>query len=58
MSAAFSPIMIVGAFVFEPINEGITELSQMRSPSMPLTLSCGSTTAISSVPILQVQVAW
>ena len=30
-SAARSPIMIVAALVFDPISDGITELSQMRA---------------------------
>ena len=33
---------------------GITELSQTRKPSMPRTLSCGSTTESASPPMRQV----
>jgi hypothetical protein len=53
-SAAFSPIMMVAAFVFDPIRLGMTELSQIRNPSSPCTRNAGSTTAIASTPILQV----
>ena len=56
MSEAFSAIMIVGALVFEPTRLGMVELSQIRIPSSPRTRSSGSTTAISSTPILQLQV--
>src|SRR5437870_461473 len=38
-SAAFSPIMMAGAFVLELTRRGITELSQTRKPSMPRTRS-------------------
>src|SRR5437868_14623282 len=54
MSAAFSPIMMVGALVLPPIKVGITEASTMRRPSRPRTFSFGSTTAKASTPILQV----
>src|ERR1017187_1670239 len=55
MSAAFSPIMMVGALVLPPIKVGITEASTMRRPSIPQTFSFGSTTARGSLtPILQV----
>ena len=57
-SLAFSAIMIVGAFVLEPTRLGMIELSQIRMPSSPLIRHCVSTTDISSVPILQVQVGW
>ena len=55
-SAARSAIMIVGAFVFDPTNVGITEASTTRSPAIPRTRKSASTTAIwsSSRPILQV----
>ena len=58
MSLAFSAIMIVGAFVFDPTRLGMVELSQIRRPSIPWTRICGSTTAMGSTPILQVQVGW
>ena len=35
MSAAFSPIMMVGALVLPPIKVGITDASTMRRPSSP-----------------------
>nr|CAD7198747.1 unnamed protein product [Timema douglasi] len=59
-SAAFSPIIIVGAFVFPVTTTGIIEASATLSPSTPYTLSSGSTTAIGSVdgPILHVPEGW
>ena len=54
MSAAFSPIMMVGALVLPPIRVGITEASTTRRPSSPCTFSFASTTAIASLPILAV----
>jgi hypothetical protein len=35
MSAAFSPIMMLGALVLPPISVGMTEASAMRRPSRP-----------------------
>ena len=37
-SAAFSPIIIVGALVFPEMIFGIMEASATRSPDIPLTL--------------------
>src|SRR6185369_16081450 len=55
MSAAFSPIMMVGALVLPPISVGMIEASTTRNPSTPYTFSFGSTAAIGSLtPILQV----
>jgi hypothetical protein len=39
MAAAFSPIMIVGAWVQALSAAGMIEASATRNPSMPLTLS-------------------
>src|SRR4051794_17358687 len=57
-SAAFSPIMMVGAFVLPRGTIGITDASAIRSRSTPRTLSSGSTTACSPVPIAQVPTGW
>jgi len=54
-SAAFSPIMIVGALVLPPIKVGMIEASTTRKASMPWTRSLPSTTAIASSPIFKVQ---
>ena len=53
-SAAFSPMMIEGAFTLPLGIDGITEASTTRRPSTPWTRHSGSTTASESVPILQV----
>ena len=58
MSAAFSPIMIDGAFVFPPTMFGMIDASAMRSPSRPRTRSWGSTTAAESMPIRHVPTGW
>ena len=57
MSAAFSPIMIVGALRLPLVIEGMIEESTTRSASTPITRVSGSTTANGSAgdPILQVQ---
>ena len=54
MSAAFSAIMIVAAFVLPRVIVGITDASATRSPSVPWTRSSGSTTE----PIAHVEVGW
>ena len=41
MSAAFSPIMMVGALVLPPIRVGITEASTTRRPSQPVHFQFG-----------------
>src|SRR3546814_1173835 len=53
MSAAFSPIMIVGAFRFPETIVGMIEESTIRRPSTPWTRASPSTTALASLPILQ-----
>ena len=53
-SAAFSAIIIVGALVLPPITVGIIDASTTLKLLIPLTRSSGSTTDISSIPILQV----
>ena len=53
-SAAFSAIMIVGAFVLPLTIVGMIDASTTRNPSIPCTLRWESTTAISSLPILHV----
>src|SRR5579875_1622693 len=54
-SAAFSPTMIVGALMLPPGMVGKTEASATRRAATPRTLSSASTTAISSVPMRQVE---
>ena len=58
MSEAFSPIMMIGPLVLADIKVGMIDPSATRKPSMPRTYSSGSTTAISSMPILQVPTGW
>ena len=53
MSAAFSAMAMVGALVFEDETSGMMELSHTLRRSMPCTRRKGSTTAMSSPPILQ-----
>ena len=50
--------MIEGAFVLPDVRVGMMEASATRSPSIPLTRSQESTTAIGSDPILQVPTGW
>ena len=54
-SAQRSAIITVGAFVFPLTSSGMIEMSAMRRRGTPWTRSFGSTTAIESTPILQVQ---
>src|SRR4051812_15424127 len=58
IAAPFSPIMIEGAWVLPLIRVGMIEASMTRRPSRPRTRSWVSTTAISSVPILQEPAGW
>src|SRR5665213_72189 len=59
-SAAFSPIMIVGALRFPLVICGMMDESTTRKFAVPITRHCGSTTAILSFadPILQVPQGW
>lgn len=56
IAAPRSAIISVGELVLPDVMHGMTDASITRSPSMPRTLSVGSTTALSSSarPILQV----
>ena len=57
-AAARSAIRIVGVWMLPEIMIGITEASATCNPSGPRTLKLpGSTTAIGSVPIRQVEAA-
>ena len=55
MSAAFSAIINTGAFVFPETILGIIEASTTRRFVIPCTFREESTTAKSSLPILQVR---
>jgi hypothetical protein len=57
-SAAFSPIISVGALVLLLTRRGMIEESHTRRRSRPRSFSSGSTTAIASAPILQVPTGW
>ena len=54
ISAAFSPIIMQGAFVFPDVRVGMIDASATRSPWIPRTRNPASTTAIGSDPILHV----
>ena len=57
MVAAFSAIMMVGAFVLVEVTDGVTEASMTRRPPSPCTRNALSTTLIGCEPIMQVQLA-
>ena len=52
--APFSPIMIAAALVLPETSRGMTDASITLRPATPFTLSCGSSTAPSSIPIRHV----
>ncbi len=51
MSAPFSPIMMVGAFVLAPTNRGMIEASITRRRCRPWTRNCGSATGFPSTSL-------
>jgi hypothetical protein len=58
-SAALSPIMMDGAFVFPPTMLGMMDASATRRPVMsPRSRRSGPTTAIVSMPIRHVPTGW
>src|SRR6476646_10293411 len=58
IAAPFSAFMMVGALVLVEVTAGITEASMTRKPSSPCTRRSLSTTAIGSLPMRQLQLAW
>ena len=50
--------MIVGELVLPEVIRGMIEASTTRSPAIPFTRSCGSTTARGSVPMRAVPTGW
>ena len=57
-SLAFSAIITTGALVLPETSVGMIEQSTTRRPATPCTRSRSSTTAIASLPILQVPDGW
>ena len=51
MSAPFSPIMMVGAFVLAPTNRGMIEASITRRRCRPWTRNCGPATGFPSTSL-------
>ena len=58
IAAAFSAIIRVGELVLPEVMVGMMEASATRRPARPRTFRRGSTTAVSSLPILQVPTGW
>ena len=58
ISAAFSAIIMVGAFVLPDVISGITDASTTLNPVKPCTKRLWSTTDNLSSPILQVPHGW
>src|SRR5262249_610760 len=56
--AARSAMARTGALVCPEGTDGMTEASAIRNCPIPRTFSCGSATAMASVPILQVPTGW
>ena len=56
--AAFSAIIMVGAFVLPDVMSGMIDASTTLKPAKPCTLRFWSTTEYLSSPILQVPQGW
>lgn len=58
ISAAFSAIMITGAFVLPPTMRGMIDASTTRRRSIPSTRKLASTTSVEELPIRHVPTGW